>query len=183
MLRSSTILLALVAVAFLFQGCEGWTEKKFSTTLNYEFVIDQPQGTGPYVVDLNGLVDVLQTNAELEKAKEKIKSFKIIQVRYKVWEYYNDPANTFTGFLGFGSKSMTSPEVQYGLTDFILQESMNSESPALLNFNTADADRLADYFLNTNGLTLFLDGSLTTAPAQFKLQISMDVDAVADVEK
>jgi len=45
-----------------------------------------------------------------------------------------------------------------------------------------DIDKIEQYFLDTNGLTLFLDGAVTHQPMFFKLDVWVDVKALAEVK-
>lgn len=175
--------LLAAASLLLLNSCEKYTEKTFSTSLSFDFDVEQLENVGAYTVDLSGLVDALAANEDLRKNQDKIKDFKVIRIRYKVFEYYNDPATTFTGFIGFGDKNASAPGLSYALENVSLQESMNNSEPQVMNITSNDISRLEDYFMNTKGLTLYMDGSLSQTPAKFKLNIQLDVDAVADVLK
>jgi hypothetical protein len=174
----------MAAASLLFlNSCEKYTEKTFSTTLSFDFDVEQLEDVGAYTVDLSGLADVLASNEDLRKNQDKIKDFKLIRVRYKVYEYYNDPATAFSGFIGFGNKSAASPGVSYSLENVSLQASMDNAEPQTMNFTSNDIERIEDYLLNTKGLTLYMDGTLSQTPAKFKLNLQVDVDAIADVLK
>jgi hypothetical protein len=178
-----TLLSIAVLSVFTFSSCDKMHEKRFSTTLQFDFVVDQQSGDAPYIVDLSGLVDVLEKNTDLASHKDDIKKFELVQIRYKIFEFYNDPSTTFNGYIGFSNKSMNEPSVSIALNDISLQAGMDSPNLVKLNFSSTDVDKIVQYFTDTKGLKLYLDGNLSQIPTKFTLQVSVDVDAIADVKK
>ena len=97
-IRSLSIL--LLAVSFL-SSCSKFKEKRFSTTIPYEFEVQIDQDDTTFV-DLDGAITSM-VNIELEKVKDKIKRYELVSITYKVWEFSGETPNTFTGTAGFGN--------------------------------------------------------------------------------
>lgn len=171
-----------ILVSSLFTSCEKLTEQRFGTSFSYDFVVDMQNTEQPYTIDLTSILDVLQKNAELAQHADHIKSFELVEVKYKVYEYYDSPTNLFTGYLGMGSSNASTPDVRQGLTDFSLQGSMDATNPERITFSAEDVKKINDYFMQTKSLKLFLNGTTTETPARFKLNVQVDVDAVAEVK-
>lgn len=169
-----------VALSSLFSSCDKMSEHRFSTTLTQVFDVQMNESSLPYSIDLTKLTDVLQANADLASHSEDIKSFEVVKVYYKVWEYYDDPAATFNGYIGLGDKSSTNPGTTLNFTDFLLQSSMDNAETTKLILTTTDVAAINKYLLDTKGLTLYVKGQFSATPARFKLQVSVDVDAVAE---
>jgi hypothetical protein len=172
--------ICLCALLFSFYGCDKLKEKTYSTTMLFTFPVSVDAGTGEATIDLQGLVDVLATNADLNKVKDGIKEFKKLEVSWKIWEYYDDPANVFNGYIGFSNKLMETPGVQIALNDVSLQSSMDNPQSLKLSFASVDANKIYQYLLDSKALKLYLHGSLSQRPATFKVGLSISVDCTAE---
>jgi hypothetical protein len=179
-MKFNLILSGLLCMA-LFTGCDKLKEKRFSTTIPLVFEIDKAEG-GSLEVDLEDEITSL-INDQLNEVKESIKSYEVVSIKYKIWEFWGVEETTFNGRLGIGNKSATAPGVEYAFTD--LQIKNGSENPAqvTMNFGSQDLDRIQNYFLNSNGVRIFLDGSTSHAPIHFKLAVEVNIDAIAEVNK
>jgi hypothetical protein len=63
-----------------------------------------------------------------------------------------------------------------------LQSSNDDPEYRVFEKTQQDIDKIEQYFLDTDGLTLFLDGTVTHQPMTFKLDIWVDVKALAEIE-
>lgn len=173
--------LLLVASVIVLSGCSKFKEKRFSTTIDYAFEVDIQQDD-ELVIDLNNTITSL-INEELNKVKDEIKSYELVGIKYKIWEFYGEEPNTFDGSIGIGNLNSTSPGVVISLTDVDLSAGSDNPNRVVINLNSVDRSRVEQYFMDTNGLRLFLNGSVDDKPVHFKLQVSVDIDAIAEVKK
>jgi hypothetical protein len=180
MKRFYTLLFLSSAILF-FAGCDKFKEKRFSTTIPYAFEVDITEN-GETTIGLTGELTSL-INEELNKVKDDIKSYELVSITYKIWEYYPAGPNTFTGTIGFGNANSTQAGVTYTYNDIDLQAGNDNPSQVNMNLNSQDIERIQQYFLDTNGLKLYLNGSVTNKPVHFKLQVVVNIDAIAEVEK
>lgn len=179
----SSLLLGLVFLT-LFSGCEKFEDKKFSTTIEVRFPVQaQSDDNGSFILDLSNIADVMATNEDLAKVKENIKRYELVGIKYKIFEYWDSPATTFTGSIGFGNKDMTVPGTELLLTSFNLQESMAQTQLSTMEFSSAEIAKIQQYFTDSNALKVFFKGTLSETPANFNLYLQIDIDAVAEVEK
>lgn len=169
-------------ISTMFSSCEKLTEQRFGTSFSYDFVVDMQNAEQPYTIDLTSVLDVLQKNAELAEHADHIKKFELVQVKYKVYEYYDSPTNLFSGYIGMGSANASSADVRQEMTDFSLQSSMDATEHQVITFTAGDAKKINDYFMQTKSLKLWLNGVTTETPARFKLNLIVDVDAVAEIK-
>ena len=179
-----TIRLALAAVAFLFlfSGCEKFNEKRFSTTVYLDFEINKSD-TDPVIVDFDDDLTAL-SNEDLEEVKDKIKSYELVSITYKIWEFYGaSDAATFNGSLGIGNVNMTTPGVSYTFNDISLKAGNDNPDQVLMQFNSQEIDKIQQYFLDTDGLRLFLDGNVSEVPVHFKVAVTVNIDAIAEVKE
>jgi len=172
-------LLAILVV--LFSGCDKYNEKRFSTTIIYAFEVDIHDGESA-VVDLDGQITSM-VNSELEKVKDDIKKYELVSIDYQVFEFWGATPNTFTGTIGFGNANSINPGVNYGITGLDLEAQAVSSPHNKLNFNSMDISTIEQYFKDTNGLRIYLNGDAEQVPVHFKMQFSVNVDAIADVKK
>lgn len=177
----STPLLIIVA-AFLFSSCDKFNDKRFSTTIIKDLHISITDNSGSVDINLNETITSM-INDELAAVKENIKSYELVQIKYKVWEYIGDPAANFSGSLGIGNMNATMPGVSYAFSDINLQAGNDDSDYVLMSFNSTDIEKVEQYFLDTNGLKLFLEGNVTHVPVSFILQVVVDVDAIAETKK
>ncbi len=169
-----------VALALL-TGCEKFNEKRFSTSIIHEFEIDI-QTDGELTVDMNGELTSL-INAELEKVKDEIKNYELVSMTYKIWDFYPVASNTFSGTLGIGNANSTEAGVIYAYNDIDLQAGFANANQVNMSFNSQDISRIQQYFLDTNGLKLYLTGAVSAKPVHFILQVIVNIDAIAEVKK
>jgi len=174
-------LLIVLAALMVTSGCDKLKEKTFHTQIHHAFEIDIQQD-GELTIDLSETVTAL-INEELEKAKDGIKEYKLSKIQYKIWEFWGAEPNLFDGTLGFGNLNSTTPGVSISLTDVDLRAGDSNPDRVTLNLNNVDISRVEQYFKDTNGLRLYLQGSVDQKPVHFKLQVTVEIDAVAEVEK
>jgi uncharacterized protein YcfL len=179
------LMLSMAVIAALsLSSCEKFSDKKFSTTIPVIIEVNAPEATSEGIaIDLTNIADVLATNADLAEVQGKIKSYELVQIKYKVYEYYNAPETNFSGTLGFGNKNAETAMTTHALTDFNLKTSMDATDKSVISFTTDDAAKIAQYFKETNALKVFLNGNLSQGPAVFKMYLEVDIDAIAEVEK
>ncbi len=170
-----------ILVAFLLSGCDKFNEKRFSTTIPFNFTVEITENDSTQI-DLSGEVTAM-INAELEKVKDKIKRYELVSINYKIWEFYGATPNTFTGSVGFGNANATSPGVLYEYSGIDLQAGNDNQNHVKMNLNSQDIARIQQYFLDTNGLRMFLIGSVDQKPVHFVMQIVVNVDAIAETKK
>lgn len=176
--------LLITFLVLTITGCEKYKEKNFSTTIEVRFPVDVvSENNGAVTIDLNQIADVLATNADLSKVKDQIKRYKLVGIKYKVFEYWNSENTTFTGSIGFGNKNMTDPGMESVISSLSLQESMNATELTKLEFDDNSLEKIQQYFTDTDALKIFLRGELSETPAKFTLYLQVDVDAVAEVKK
>lgn len=191
-MKRTTLLFALSVISiFFFTGCDKLKDQKFSTTIEVRFpVVASSENPGEMIIDLSQLADVLEKNPDLAEHKDKIKSYSLVGIKYKVFEYWNspestlnNPATTFTGSIGFGSKDMTAPGVEYQIQNLNLQESMNQTDLSVMTMDNSVISQIQQYFLDTDALKLFLKGNISQNPVDFKVYMQIDVDAIAEIKK
>jgi hypothetical protein len=179
MKRIFSLLLGLLICSF-FTSCEKITQQRFGTTFSYDFVVDMQNAEQPFTIDLTEVLDVLQKNEELAQHADHIKSFELVQVKYKIFEYYDSPTNIFTGFVGMGASDANTADVRKDITNLSLQASMDASEHERITFSADEVKKINDYFMQTKSLKIFLNGATTESPARFKLNVQVDVDAVAE---
>lgn len=171
----------LVFMLLVFSGCDKMKEKRFSTTIPYDIEIDLAEGEST-VIDVNGQLTSM-INAELEKVKDNIKSYELKSIEYKIFEFWGASPNAFNGSIGFGNANSIAPGVDYEFNDIDLQAGNDNPNRVKLNLNSQDIAKIQQYFLDTNGLRLYLTGNTTQTPVHFIMQIVVNVDAIAEVKK
>jgi hypothetical protein len=173
--------LAALVVVTLFSSCDKFNEKTFSGSFHKEFEVSVSEEDGAMTIDLDRILSALE-NPDIEKYKENIKSYELVNIRYKVWEYSGDPGATFTGNLGVGNALTNVPGVLLAMDGVSLKSSNDDPEYRSFEKTEQDMDKIEQYFLDTDGLTLFLDGVVTHQPMTFKLDIWVDVKALAEIE-
>lgn len=171
----------MAAVTLSLSSCDKLKEKRFSTTIPYDFVVEIPTDGSTAILIDSDITSMI--NTELEKVKDKIKRYELVSIQYKIWEFYGASPNTFTGKVGFGNANATTPGVLYEFNGIDLQA--NSDNPNLIkmNLNSQDIASVQQYFLDTNGLKMFFEGDVDQAPCHFIMQITVNIDAIAEVKK
>jgi hypothetical protein len=183
-MRASYFFFAAIISTVLFTSCDKFDEKRFSTTIPYTFEVSATtDNNGEATIDLNGLIDALDLNANLKEVQDKIQRYELVAIKYKVFEYYDSPATTLNGSIGFGNKNMTEPGTTFLLNDISLQSSMDAPEPVKIDFVSAEVANIQQYFLDTNGMKIFLKGLVSQTPVHFKFYLQVDVDAIAEVKK
>lgn len=173
--------LAAFVLVFLFSGCDKFSEKRFSSTVYLDFEINKLD-TDPVIVDFEDILSAL-TNEELEKVKDKIKSYELVSITYKIWEFYGaSDGATFTGNMGIGNVNMAAPGVNYAFNDISLKAGNDNPNQVLMQFNSQEIDKIQQYFLDTDGLRFFLDGNVSEVPVHFKVALTVNIDAIAEVK-
>lgn len=179
-MKLTHLLTGLLCIA-LFSGCDKLKEKRFSTTIPLVFEIDKAEG-GELVVNMEDELTAL-INEELNEVKESIQSYELVSIKYKIWEFWGVEETTFNASLGIGNKNSTSPGLTYAFNDISIKAGSENPSQVTMNFNSQSIERIQQYFLDTDGLKLYLTGSTSHAPIHFKLAVEVNIDAIAEVER
>lgn len=180
-MKQVRLVLMLSIAILLLSGCDKLKEKRFSTTIPYDFEVEITEGVSTQV-DMSGELTSL-INEELNKVKEDIQRYELVSIEYKIWEFYGNTPNTFAGTLGFGNANATEPGVIHEYNDIDLQAGSDSQNRVKMNLNSQDIARIQQYFMDTNGMKMFFKGDVTSAPVHFKMQLVVNIDAIAEVEK
>jgi hypothetical protein len=162
-------------------GCDKFKDQRFSTTIPLVFEVDKAEG-GELIVEMDEEITAL-LNEELYAVRENIKSYELVSIKYKIWEFWGVEQTTFNGSLGIGKKNSTMPGVQYAFSDLNIMEGDANPAQVTMTFSAQDIEKIQQYFMDTNGLSVFLNGSTSNAPIHFKLAIEVNIDAIAEVEK
>lgn len=169
-----------VCIISLFSGCAKLKEVTLDKTVTMNFEVDL-QADDPLELDLLEVLEVATGN--LEEYKDAIKSYKIRDVRYKIWEFWtHETADDviLNGDLKIGSLTGNAPGVFYNLTDYSLLAASEDPSHTKFNFSGSDVKKIEQYLLGTNGLKIWLNGSVSSVPVHFKLQVVVDLSVTAE---
>lgn len=172
---------AIISSLIILSGCEKFKEKRFSTTIPYDIEIDLAEGEST-TIDVTGQLTSM-INSELEKVKDEIKSYELVSIEYKIFEFWGASPNAFTGNIGFGNANSTGPGANYAFNDIDLQAGNDNPNRVKMNLNSQDIAKIQQYFLDTNGLKLYLTGNASQTPVHFIMQVVVNVDAIAEVKK
>jgi hypothetical protein len=171
----------MVAISLMMTSCEKFSEKTFAASFNTTFEVNITDEAGATVIDLERLLSATK-NDDIEKYRDDIKSYELVNIRYKIWEYSGDPAATMTGTLGVGNALSATPGVSFSLNDISLQAINDDPEYRQIEKTQQDIDKIQQYLLDTDGLRFYLDGSVTHQPMSFKLDIWVDIKALAEVK-
>lgn len=182
-MKRLSLFFVVCSAALFFASCTKEQEKLFSTTIPVRIEVDaQEMANDGVEIDLSKIADVLAENENLNAVKDKIKSYELVQIKYKVYEYWNSPTNVFDGFIGFGDGNMTEAGVSKALSNFNIQESMDATEQSVFSFTADENALIQKYFKDTNSLKIFFKGDLSEVPATFKLYIQVDINAIAETK-
>ena len=174
--------LGIFTLAILvFSSCSKFKEKRFSTTIPYEFEVEITDSDTTFI-NLEGSLTSM-VNKELEKVKDKIKRYELVSVTYKIWEFYGATPNTFTGTIGFGNANAIEAGVKHSITGIDLEINANDPDQVKLNLNSQDISSIQQYFMDTNGLRMFFTGDVDQKPVHFVIELVVNIDAIAEVKK
>lgn len=173
---------ATAIVAFILSGCDKFREKRYSTHVITDIECSIVDNSGTIDIELDTTLTSL-INEQLAAVKDNIKSYELVSIKYKIWEYIGDASATFTGSLGIGNKNSTIPGVSYEFNDISLLASSDGTDHTFIALNSSEIDKIEQYFLDTDGLKLYLSGNVTHVPMSFILQIVVDIDAIAEEKK
>ncbi|MDZ4824458.1 MAG: hypothetical protein SH856_13445 [Flavobacteriales bacterium] len=174
--------LVAAILTLMFASCDKFRDKRYSTHIIADFECSVTDNGGTLDIDISETLTSM-INEELEAVKDKIKSYELISIKYKIWEYVGDASATFVGSLGIGNLSSTLPGVSYEFNDISLQAGNDDTAHVLMSLNSSEIDKIEQYFLDTDGLKLFLEGNVTHVPMSFILQVVVDIDAIAEEKK
>jgi hypothetical protein len=182
MKNTAQMAISAIALLILFSGCDDLKEIKLDKTVNMEFTVDLG-ADDPAVLNLSEAFEF--ATGDLEEYRDYIKRYEVKSLRYKVWEFYTETPGedaTLDGILGIASVSGADPGVEFTMTGLSLLASNDNPSHTEIELPAADLEKVEQYLLNSNGLKLFLNGSVSSVPVHFKLQVVADVTAIAEKE-
>jgi len=171
--------LFILAGSFLFSSCDKLKEKKFSMqhTQNFEINITE---TDP----LTFAYSEVFSSADDEDVKEYlqyVKSYKIVQLSAKVWEYEGPATAQISGWLCWGKND--SDDVCHFLDVTKMNELLTSPERVVLDYSADDLIKMESVLLQTNEITAALDGIVTEKPMKFIFQLVADIDVVVEKEE
>lgn len=179
-MKTFRVALACLILLPLISGCDKWKDKRFSTTIPLTLTVSKGS-TDPVVINLDSTLTSL-INEDLDNVKEKIKRYELVSITYKIWEFSGDPSNVLTGSVGFGNMNMNDPGVDYSFNNISLKDGNDNMNQVPLNLNSQDIARIEQYFMDTNGMKIWLTGDVSEVPVFFKVAFTVNVDAIAEVK-
>lgn len=173
-------ILPLIAFAMVFAGCDQLKDKNFDATYAKNLTIDIDENNGEGTFDLQEILNAL-SNENLEQVQDKIKSYDIRELSYKIWEY-DGPAESL---LNAEMKMLSSTgEVLFSITlDPELLQVLNSDdSYRTIPMTATEEEAIVTELLKENSVTIQAVGSVSEVPVHFVLQLVADITATAEVE-
>lgn len=173
-------ILPLIALAFAFTGCDELKEKSFDASYAKNLTVDVDENSGDGAFDISEVLNAL-SNENLEQVQDKIKSYDIREMSYKIWEYDGPVTSEMQGEIkilnGNGDVLFSSAIAPELLVD------MNAdEAYRLIEMTDEEEKVITDALLNDNSVTVRATGTVSEVPVHFVLQMRVDVTAVAEVE-
>lgn len=118
------------------------------------------------------------TDAEINKYKSKIKSFKIDRLSYTIDDSANATAGAqFTGALGFSAADGGAATVFINVAHVDLDDNTTEH---VINLAQADLDKIAGYLSANKALKMYVTGTVTKTPINVLVNVKINATVTAN---
>jgi hypothetical protein len=122
------------------------------------------------------------TNPEIEKYREKVKSFTVNKVIFKVKNYSGQASSTPLSKVSYTAKGAavsTAIEIA-SISNFDIKAAADAGTETELVVSNAHLQAMATILKNDMAITFYMDGSLTKTPVKFTVEFTIDATIVAN---
>jgi hypothetical protein len=168
---------SLGLIAFAFTGCNLFDKADdvtFTTTLDQTFNIDEEAEATDKAYSQELVVDAT-TDPQINKYKNKIKSFTVNKVTYKVTNYSGGAITFNNGSLSFSSSDASSATVAATLASLDLEEAYNNGTEYELTLSADAITKIQSYLKANKAVKVYLAGTLSQTPVSFDVEVKIDV--------
>lgn len=173
-------ILPLIALAIVFTGCDQLKDKNFDATYAKNLTIDIDETNGDGSFDLQEVLNAL-SNENLEQVQDKIKSYDIREISYKIWEYAGPAESMLNAEMKIISS--TGAVLFSSALDQDLLQTMNDDpSYRMIELSAEQKDAITTELLKENSVIIKAVGTVSEVPVHFVLQTVVDITATAEIE-
>lgn len=172
------VILFLIPSAFLFSSCDKIKEREFSLHLvkNFEInILEDDSFTFSQTETFSASED-----DDIKNSLDDIKSYKLVRLSAKIWEYEGSATAEISGSLCFGKNA--AGDVCHELDATKMLELITSEERVDLDYTQAQFEKLAGVLMENHQITGVLEGMVTEKPMRFIFQAVADIDVVIEVK-
>jgi hypothetical protein len=123
-----------------------------------------------------------KSNAEIEKYKDKVKSFTVNKITFKIKNYSGQAAITPLSKVSYsaaGGTSATAIEIA-SITNFDIKAAADAGTETELAVSNAQLQAMAALLKNDMAITLYFNGTLSKTPVKFTIDFAVDATIVAN---
>lgn len=173
-------ILPLIALAIVFTGCDKLKDKSFEASYVKNLTIDIEESAGEGTFDLQEVLNAL-SNENLEQVQDKIKSYDIRELSYKIWEYAGPAESMLSAEMKIISSTGTVL-FSTALTPELLQTLNEDENYRTIALTAEQEKAITTELLEENAVIIQAVGSVSEVPVHFVLQVKADISATAEIE-
>jgi hypothetical protein len=172
------LLLLSLPLLLVFSGCGKLKEKKISIHLVNQFTVNvtEDDDLSMYYTQTINTAD----DPEGKKYLEHVKSYDIVRITLKVWEYDGPSGAMVTGSFCVGKNP--GGDVCHSIENENLLALSTGPDRITLNYTQAQMDKLEAILMDNHKLVGTLEGFVTEKPMTYVVQTVADIDVVVQTK-
>jgi hypothetical protein len=167
--------------AAVFTGCDELGDVTLNEPVTASITVDET-ATNENVSFTQSLEVDATSNAEIEKYKDKVKSFTVNKITFKIKNYSGQAASTplsKVSYAAAGGTAATAIEIA-SITNFDIKAAADAGTETELVVPDSHLQAIGALLKNDMAVTLYFDGKLTKTPVKFTIDFTVDATIVAN---
>lgn len=167
--------------AAVLTGCDELGDVTLNEPVTASITVDET-ATATNVSYTKSLEVDATTNAEIEKYRDKVKSFTVHKVTFKIKNYSGQAATTPSSKVSYsaaGGNAANSIEIA-SISNFDIKAAADAGTETELTVSDANLQAMAALLKEDMALTLYVNGTLTKTPVKFTVEFTVDATIVAN---
>jgi hypothetical protein len=176
-LRSLAIFIFTAAV---LTSCDELGDVTLNEPVTTSITVDET-GTNQNVGYSKSLIVDATSNSEIQKYQDKVKSFTVNKITFKIKNYSGEAAITPLSKVSYSATGSTSAPIEVAsIVNFNIKAAADAGTETELVVSNADLQAMAALLKNDMSITLYLNGSLSKTPVKFTAEFTVDATIVAN---
>lgn len=167
--------------AAVLTGCDELGDVTLNEPITTSITVDEATASQSQVNYSKSLVVDATTNAEIQKYKDKVKSFAVNKITFKIKNYSGEAVTTPLSKVSYSATGANTTVIEIAsISNFNIKAAADAGTETELVVSNADLQAMATLLKNDMSITLYLNGSLSKTPVKFTAEFTVDATIVAN---
>ena len=170
-----------IGLAVVVSSCDKVNDVTFGVTLTHTFHVNQVAAGNEVVYELHDVLDAASSDPEFNKYKDNIKSVSVNGVTYTMQNCTTAGVLFTNGTIAYSSIVVIEPDPTIAIANVGVENVKAAENQEKnLNFSQVAINDMSNLLKTNKQLNVYLNGTLSTTPAQFDVLFTIKATVTAN---